>query len=192
VTRTHHRTRLRHTQARAKAAKRGSCVRLLVADIADFKPDERFDLVTMLNVPPCVERVVALVRPGGLAINASWYGPGTPFYTPPATRAKGFGRRAPSARASDQSRPFRYPSVLACVGDRARECCLGNAPQQDKPRVFVEVFEPDRAPVRRMRPISPRPSSSATADLHGLLVARRAGDDDRLRGIERTGATAAV
>jgi hypothetical protein len=47
----------------------------------------------MLNMPPFFERVVALVRPGGVVINASSYGPGTPFYTPPATLAKGFERR---------------------------------------------------------------------------------------------------
>jgi hypothetical protein len=36
---------------------------LLVADIADLEPDERFDLITMLNMPPFLARVVALLRP---------------------------------------------------------------------------------------------------------------------------------
>jgi SAM-dependent methyltransferase len=79
-------------QASAKAADHGR-VSFLVADIADFAPHDRFDLITMLNMPPFFERVVALLKPGGLVINASSYGPRTPFFTPPATLAEGFERR---------------------------------------------------------------------------------------------------
>jgi methylase of polypeptide subunit release factors len=80
-------------QARAKAADRGIRVRFLAADIASFEPNERYDMITMLNMPPFFERVVALLSTGGLVINASSYGSRTPFYTPPATLAKGFERR---------------------------------------------------------------------------------------------------
>jgi trans-aconitate methyltransferase len=76
-------------QANAKAT-RNANVRFLVADIARFDPDERFDLITMLNMPPFFTRVVALLKPGGLLINASSYGSRTPFYTSPRTLAHGF------------------------------------------------------------------------------------------------------
>jgi SAM-dependent methyltransferase len=79
--------------ANAKATSQANRVRFLVADIAHFNPDERFDLITMLNMPPFFKRVVALLNPGGLVINASSHGPRTPFFTPPATLAQGFERR---------------------------------------------------------------------------------------------------
>jgi hypothetical protein len=34
-----------------------------------------FDLIAMLNMPPFFDRAVALLRPGGVVINASSYGP---------------------------------------------------------------------------------------------------------------------
>jgi SAM-dependent methyltransferase len=76
-------------QANAKAT-RDANVRFLVADIAHFDPDESFDLITMLNMPPFFARVVALLKPGGFVINASSYGSRTPFYTSPRTLAHGF------------------------------------------------------------------------------------------------------
>jgi cyclopropane fatty-acyl-phospholipid synthase-like methyltransferase len=39
-------------RAEARAAERGSRVRLLVANIADFDQDEGYDLIAMLNMPP--------------------------------------------------------------------------------------------------------------------------------------------
>jgi ubiquinone/menaquinone biosynthesis C-methylase UbiE len=65
-------------RASAKAGDLGHRVRFLLADIADFEPDERFDLITMLNMPPFFDRIAPLLRPGGLVINASSYGPRTP------------------------------------------------------------------------------------------------------------------
>jgi hypothetical protein len=47
-----------------------------------FEADGAFDLIVMLNMPPFVERVVALLRPGGFVVNASSYGSRTPFFTP--------------------------------------------------------------------------------------------------------------
>jgi cyclopropane fatty-acyl-phospholipid synthase-like methyltransferase len=81
-------------QASARAADLSSRVRFLVADIASFEEEEGFDLITMLNMPPFFDRVVALLRPGGFVVNASSYGARTPFFTPPGLLERGFERRA--------------------------------------------------------------------------------------------------
>jgi malonyl-CoA O-methyltransferase len=80
-------------QAKAKAEDRSGRVRWLVADIASFEDEEGFDLITMLNMPPFFDRVVALLKPGGFVINASSFGPRTPFFTPAALLERGFERR---------------------------------------------------------------------------------------------------
>jgi SAM-dependent methyltransferase len=80
-------------QADARAADLSSRVRFLVADIATFEDEEGFDLIAMLNMPPFFDRVVALLRPGGFVVNASSYGPRTPFFTPPGLLERGFERR---------------------------------------------------------------------------------------------------
>ena len=68
-------------------------MRFLVADIANFEDEQRFDLIAMLNMPPFFDSVVALLRPGGLVVNASSYGSRTPFFTPPGLLKRGFERR---------------------------------------------------------------------------------------------------
>jgi SAM-dependent methyltransferase len=80
-------------RAEARAAERGSRVRFLVADIADFDQDEGYDLIVMLNMPPFFDKVVALLRPKGFVVNASSYGSRTPFFTPPRLLERGFERR---------------------------------------------------------------------------------------------------
>jgi SAM-dependent methyltransferase len=90
-------------QAKAKTTGQATHVRFLVADIAHFDPDERFDLIAMLNMPPFFKRVVALLNPGGLVINASSYGPRTPFFTSPATLAKGFERHGLRTIAAERA-----------------------------------------------------------------------------------------
>jgi SAM-dependent methyltransferase len=80
-------------QARARAADRSSRVRFLVADIASYEDEQGFDLITMLNMPPFFDRVVALLRHAGFVINASSFGSRTPFYTPPGLLERGFARR---------------------------------------------------------------------------------------------------
>lgn len=47
-------------------------------------PDQRFDLVAQLNMPPFFEEIVRVLRPGGHVIVAASWGSATPFYTPPA------------------------------------------------------------------------------------------------------------
>lgn len=80
-------------QAQAKAADPGRRVRFLVADIAHFEHEQRFDLITMLNMPPFFDTVAALLRPGGFVVSASSYGSRTPFFTSPGLLTRGFERR---------------------------------------------------------------------------------------------------
>jgi ubiquinone/menaquinone biosynthesis C-methylase UbiE len=55
-----------------------------VGDAADLPyPDESFDLVALLNMPPFFDEIVRVLRPGGSVIVASTFGDETPFYTPP-------------------------------------------------------------------------------------------------------------
>lgn len=46
-------------------------------------PDESFDLVVLLNMPPFFAEIVRVLRPGGCVIVASSWGADTPFYTRP-------------------------------------------------------------------------------------------------------------
>ena len=47
-------------------------------------PDESFDLVAQLNMPPFFDQIARVLRPGGYAVVASSWGAQTPFYTRPA------------------------------------------------------------------------------------------------------------
>jgi SAM-dependent methyltransferase len=54
-----------------------------VGDASDLPyPDQSFDLVAQLNMPPFFEEMVRVLRPGGHLIVAASWGPATPFYTP--------------------------------------------------------------------------------------------------------------
>jgi SAM-dependent methyltransferase len=46
-------------------------------------PDEAFDLVAQLNMPPFFAELARVLRPGGHVVVASSWGPETPFYTRP-------------------------------------------------------------------------------------------------------------
>ena len=46
-------------------------------------PDESFDLVAQLNMPPFFDELVRVLRPGGHVIVASSWGARTPFHTRP-------------------------------------------------------------------------------------------------------------
>jgi SAM-dependent methyltransferase len=47
-------------------------------------PDDSFDLVAQLNMPPFFAELARVLRPGGQAIVASSWGAATPFYTRPS------------------------------------------------------------------------------------------------------------
>ena len=54
-----------------------------VGDASDLPyPDDQFDLVAGLNMPPFFDEIVRVLRPGGHVIVASSSGSATPFYTP--------------------------------------------------------------------------------------------------------------
>jgi SAM-dependent methyltransferase len=54
-----------------------------VGDASDLPyPEQSFDLVAQLNMPPFFEEMVRVLRPGGHLIVAASWGPATPFYTP--------------------------------------------------------------------------------------------------------------
>lgn len=65
-----------------------------VADAASLPfPDESFDLVTQVNMPPFFAELDRVLRPGGYVIVTASWGRGTPFYTPESVLERGFRRR---------------------------------------------------------------------------------------------------
>jgi ubiquinone/menaquinone biosynthesis C-methylase UbiE len=65
-----------------------------VADASDIPwPDESFDLVAQLNMPPFFAEIARVLRPGGYAIVAASWGDRTPFYTPNSVLERGFRKR---------------------------------------------------------------------------------------------------
>jgi SAM-dependent methyltransferase len=65
-----------------------------VGDAASLPyPDESFDLVAQLNMPPFFGELVRVLRPGGHVIVASTWGPRTPCYTRPGTLRWKFQQR---------------------------------------------------------------------------------------------------
>jgi SAM-dependent methyltransferase len=89
VERAHEKAALRTEATGAALAGR---VRFEVADISTFGPEVPFDLVLMLNMPPFFDRVAALLAPGGHVVSIASRGPTTPYYTPPGTLSRRFGR----------------------------------------------------------------------------------------------------
>jgi SAM-dependent methyltransferase len=92
--------------ARAKAA--NPTVRFVVADVATLDPGEGYDLVILLNMPPFFEQVAAMLRPGGHVVSVASRGATTPFFTPAATLARGFGRHGLETVATGEAGPGTY------------------------------------------------------------------------------------
>ena len=92
--------------AAAKETRRG--VRFLVADVAELEPGEGYDLVMMVNMPPFIAPVAALVRPGGYMAHIASRGPVTPFYTEPARLDRGYRRHGLETVASGSAGPGTY------------------------------------------------------------------------------------
>jgi SAM-dependent methyltransferase len=87
--------------AKEKASVRDRNARFEVADVAEYHPVERFDLVLMMNMPPFFAQVAELVRPGGYVVSIASRGPTTPFYTSPKVLERGFGKRGFRTVATD-------------------------------------------------------------------------------------------
>lgn len=65
-----------------------------VADSAELPwPEDSFDLVTALNMPPFFAEAARVLRPGGFVVFAASWGEETPFYTAPDALARGFAAR---------------------------------------------------------------------------------------------------
>jgi SAM-dependent methyltransferase len=75
-----------------------------VADAADLPDDdESFDLVTHLNMPPFIDEVARILRPGGHVVVASSWGEATPFYTPDAVLEWQFAKRGIEPAAAGEA-----------------------------------------------------------------------------------------
>lgn len=80
-----------------------------VADAANIPwPDDSFDLVVQLNVPPFFSEIARVLRPGGHVVIAASWGAETPFYTPAGVLARGFRRRRIHERAAGGAGPGLY------------------------------------------------------------------------------------
>ena len=86
----------------------GDRVRFLVADVATLDPGAGYDLVVLLNMHPFFKQVARLLRAGGHVVAVSSRGAATPFYTPPATLARGFERHGLVTVATDTAGPGTY------------------------------------------------------------------------------------
>jgi ubiquinone/menaquinone biosynthesis C-methylase UbiE len=65
-----------------------------VADASSIPwPDDSFDLVAQLNMPPFFAEIARVLRPGGSVIVANSIGARTPFYTPHSVLERGFRRQ---------------------------------------------------------------------------------------------------
>jgi len=64
-----------------------------VADAAELPwPDDSFDLVVWLNMPPFFAEVARVLRPRGFVVAAASWGEDTPFFTPRSVTARGFAK----------------------------------------------------------------------------------------------------
>jgi ubiquinone/menaquinone biosynthesis C-methylase UbiE len=80
-----------------------------VADAASLPyPEESFDLITQVNVPPFFDEIARVLRPGGHVIFVASGGAATPFYTPPAVLERGLRRRGIEPIASGEAGTGTY------------------------------------------------------------------------------------
>ena len=65
--------------------------------------DDSFDLVAHLNMPPFIDEVARVLRPGGQVVVASSWGKETPFYTPKAVLDWSFAKRGIEVEAAGEA-----------------------------------------------------------------------------------------
>ena len=71
-------------------------------------PDDSFDLVVQLNIPPFFAETARVLRPGGHALVAASWGADTPFFTPSAALTARFGRHGIDELAIGGAGPGTY------------------------------------------------------------------------------------
>ena len=80
-----------------------------VADASELPwPEDSFDLVAQLNMPPFFSEIARVLRPGGHAIVAASSGDATPFYTPAKVLERGFRKRGLEEAGSGEAGKGTY------------------------------------------------------------------------------------
>ena len=80
-----------------------------VADAAAVPwPEDSFDLVCQVNVPPFFGEIARILRPDGFVVVAASAGPRTPFYTSEDLLARGFARHGIVERARGEAGDGTY------------------------------------------------------------------------------------
>jgi ubiquinone/menaquinone biosynthesis C-methylase UbiE len=75
-----------------------------VADAARVPwPDDSFDLVMQMNVPPFFAEIGRVLRPGGSVVVAASWGVETPFYTPDSVLKRGFAKHGIEERVRGEA-----------------------------------------------------------------------------------------
>jgi ubiquinone/menaquinone biosynthesis C-methylase UbiE len=71
-------------------------------------PDDSFDLVMQVNVPPFFAEIARVLRPGGTVVIAASWGEETPFFTPDSVLRRSFERHGVTEYANGGAGPGTY------------------------------------------------------------------------------------